>query len=349
MLENKSPAAVASSEKRNAGFVKIRKSKEKRSSLKYSPWSTSPFHCSFEWHLQDMGSRLAAPLYSWGGRLSRKSESFFPSVESIAIHFGRDRTTVFRALQELAREGWAEIVQREPGKPVTYRFITHKEWSRNHPDCCPKKDVMPWDGQGDPLGKQLYAASGGLAKFFPGQMTGLRKYDLPDDQIAMEFRAFLDQNPQKGADWKRVYYPFRVHLSRIARAIRSAAGDAAKTKTSCNGGMRQSHPRGMRGSDPGGCVGATPGGCARATQVVEVEFTDGVGTSRVKSSIPTPASQERSIASPTKDVFHGRGFPPSKPSPGEKTNPESNPSFVRPPTRSIDEQKADLRERGYLR
>jgi hypothetical protein len=181
MLENKSSAVVASREKRHPGIVKIRKSRENRSSLKYSPWSTSPFHCSAEWHLQDMGSRLTSPLYSWARRLSAKSESFFPSVESIAIHFVRDRSTVFRALGELVKEGWAEIIQREPGKPVTYRFITHKEWAQNNPDCCTKKDVMPWDGQGDPLGQRLYAASGGQAKFLPGQMTGLRKSGLSDD------------------------------------------------------------------------------------------------------------------------------------------------------------------------
>jgi hypothetical protein len=250
MLENKSSAVVASREKRHPGIVKIRKSRENRSSLKYSPWSTSPFHCSAEWHLQDMGSRLTSPLYSWARRLSAKSESFFPSVESIAIHFVRDRSTVFRALEELVKEGWAEIIQREPGKPVTYRFITHKEWAQNNPDCCTKKDVMPWDGQGDPLGQRLYAASGGQAKFLPGQMTGLRKSGLSDDQIVMEFRAFLDQNPQKGADWKRVYYPFRVNLFGIASALRHAAGCAAKAKTSCNEGMRQSDPRGMRWRDP---------------------------------------------------------------------------------------------------
>jgi hypothetical protein len=99
-------------------------SSPKSVSTKFYPSSEhNPFHCSAEWHLRELSSRLASVLYSWGRKLSFKSDCFFPSVESIARYFCCDRATVFRALQELVESGFAEIVQREPGKAVVYRCI----------------------------------------------------------------------------------------------------------------------------------------------------------------------------------------------------------------------------------
>jgi hypothetical protein len=179
----------------------------------------NPFYCSWEWHLGACDSRFAPLLYSRGCRLSSKSEAFYPSAPSIANHFCKDRTTVFKALQELVRMGWAEVLQREPGKPVVYRFVDHEEWARNHPDLCTEKDVMPWEGEGDPLGREMYAVSGGRAKFLPYQMIGLRKSGFSDQQIVSEFRTFLDRNPQTGSAWKRVYYKFHPHILRLARTF----------------------------------------------------------------------------------------------------------------------------------
>src|SRR6266852_1135128 len=113
------------------------------------------FHCSWHWHFRSMTSCFAPLLYDWGRYLSVTSDSFYPSAENTAKHLKRNRKTVLRALEELVKRGWAEVVHKEPGKPVTYRFIDHDEWARNHPGCCTVKDVMPWEGEGDPLGKQL--------------------------------------------------------------------------------------------------------------------------------------------------------------------------------------------------
>jgi Helix-turn-helix domain len=90
--------------------------------------SFNPFHCSAEWHYLELTSRMAGALHSWGRRLSTNSEAFYPSVESISKYFGRHRTTVFKAIQELEGYGLAEVIRREPGKPVVYRFIDHDEW-----------------------------------------------------------------------------------------------------------------------------------------------------------------------------------------------------------------------------
>jgi hypothetical protein len=187
-----------------------------------------PFHCSAEWHLGSATSRLAPILYSWAARLSCHSGNFFPSVRNIAEYFVVNRATVFRALQELEGLGWLEVLQREPGKSVNYRVVSHAEWQRQNPGCCIEKETFPWTGEGDPLARSLYAASGGRAKFLPNQVGALRKCGLSDEEIASEFRVFLDRKPQKGQAWKSVYYRFRPHLFHVAASIR----DAAKTKTS---------------------------------------------------------------------------------------------------------------------
>lgn len=119
---------------------------------------------------------------------------------------------------------------------------------------------MPWDGEGDPLGRQLFAASGGLAKFFPGQMTGLRKSGLPDDQIASEFRIFLDRNPQRAQDWKSVYYRFRRYLLRLAAGLRKAA--EVKNSSSDQSLIRDTY-QSHRGDTPSPLCG---------TQVFEFRF-----------------------------------------------------------------------------
>jgi helix-turn-helix protein len=209
---------------KNSTAQSSQKSSGRESSLKNSPSDElSRFHCSWHWHFRLMTSCLAALIYDWGCCLSFKSGSFHPSVENIAKHFRCERKTVLRALEELVRRGWAEVVHKEAGKPVIYRFIDHDEWARNHPDCCVVKDTMPWEGQGDPLGQQLYAISGGLAKFFLGQMKALRKSGMPDEQIAAEFRIFLDRKPQKGHDWNSVFFRFNPYLRHLAKDLLEAA------------------------------------------------------------------------------------------------------------------------------
>lgn len=186
-------------------------------------WDENPFHCSPEWHLASMKSRFAPILYSWGRGLSFKTDSFFAAIDNIAKYFDVDRKTVMEALKELVECGWAEVTHKEPGKPVTYRFVDHEEWAREHPDKCIEKATMPWEDDGDPLGQQLHAISGGLAKFYTNQMTGLRKSGLPDQRIATEWRIFLGGNPQTGRQWKGVYFRFRKHLLQVADDLRDAA------------------------------------------------------------------------------------------------------------------------------
>lgn len=255
-----------------------------------------------------MFSRFAPLLYSWGRHLSANSDSFYASAVNIARHFRRDRTTVLSALEEMVNDDWAEVVHKEPGKPVKYRFINHNEWAKNHPGCCIEKDTMPWEGEGDPLGRQLYAVSGGQAKFLPGQMEALRKSELPDEQIVDEFRVFLDQNPQKGRAWNSVYYRFYTYLFHLADDLRKAAA----AKNSHNGVSAGSDTYQSPTGNTPSRLQPTPTSRPQATQVVELNSER---ESEGKRTIPPPVSQERSHPSPTNLKVHERGFPPSKPSP----------------------------------
>jgi hypothetical protein len=230
-------------------------------------------------------------LYSWGRRLSANSDSFHPSAVNIARYFDRDRTTVLSALDEMVNAGWAEVNQREPGKPVVYRFIDHDEWAKDRPGCCVVKDTMPWEGEGDPLGKLLYATSGGRAKFLPGQMDGLRKSGFPDEQIVTEFQVFLEWNPQKGPGWNSVYYRFHPHLLRLAKDLR----EAVAAKDSCNGVSATSNTHQSATGNTPSRLQATPTSQLQATQVVELNFER---VSEGEHTIPPPASQERLVASP---------------------------------------------------
>jgi hypothetical protein len=180
-----------------------------------------------------------------------------------------------------------------------------------HPDLCIEKDVMPWEGQGDPLGVALYSASGGRAKFLPRQMNGLRKFGFTDDEIIFEFKVFLSRTPQAGSQWIGVYYRFRKHLVRTANDLRQ---EAAATKNSSSEGSHGRNPHPSHVCDSPRRTDATGTRRTGATQVFELSIEREV---EGKRTIPALRSQERPCASPTDTKLHGRGFPPSKPSPVE--------------------------------
>lgn len=187
-------------------------------------WKESSFHCSAEWHLQRMTSGLAPALYSWARKLSSKSGVFSPSAENVAIYFGVHRNTVQRALEELAIVGFFELTRIETFAPNVYRVVDHTEWAKRNPGQCVKKSAFPWVGEGDPLGRELYAISGQRVKFFPNQVGALQKFGLSDDQIKGEFRAFLDESDYEGKRWKRAYYDF---LGRLRAHAASRSKDSA--------------------------------------------------------------------------------------------------------------------------
>ena len=89
--------------------IKRTPSIERSTSRRDHVWDESPFHCSAEWHLQRMLSRLALAVYSLARKLSGKSRVFSASAENVAMYFGVHRNTVQRALEELANAGFFEL------------------------------------------------------------------------------------------------------------------------------------------------------------------------------------------------------------------------------------------------
>ena len=90
-------------------------------------------------------------------------------------------------------------------------------------------------------------------------------------------------------------------------------------------------------------VDATPTCRTGATQVVEVELPKLVGEG--SSTIPPRLGGSGSLAEPTNEI-HGRGFPPSKPSPKEKNLEDISDAEWQ---KRIAEQKRRLFERNDVK
>jgi hypothetical protein len=176
----------------------------------------SQLHCSAEWHMVQMKSHIAAPVYGLARKLSKKSKTLYASAEHMAAYFHVNRKSVLRALKELAAIGFLELIRVECGKPNVYRVVDHRDWAIAHPGCCVQEVSFPWKGEGDPLGRLLCAISGGRAKFQPNQMTGLRNLGFTNEEITDQFRRFLAKWDYIGRAWDRVYYDFRKELKALA-------------------------------------------------------------------------------------------------------------------------------------
>lgn len=170
---------------------------------------TAPYQCSAEWHFAQFhgrGAFFAATLYSFAFHLSKKSGVFFASIPKLALYFGVDERTVRKALQSLEKTGFFEIVSRSPGLSVHYRVVGHKDWAAAHSGkCATRNDEMPWSNEPqDPLGKLLYAISGGRFKPYPNFIKGMRNTEHNDTAIGEHFRAFLrSYKPKYKREWSR--------------------------------------------------------------------------------------------------------------------------------------------------
>lgn len=187
--------------------------------LSSSPTTTlwqedSRFECSIEWHFSERSLYFPFMVYSWAARLSANSGKFYCSVDTVASRFAVSPSTSKRAFHDIESMNFFVRTHSEPGKPVHYKVVSHAHWAEKHPGQCVVRDTMPWDGEGDPLGRDLYVASGGLAKFFPRHMPSLRKLGVSDDDIRRYFNLFLRQSPPNGREWKDVFFSFRSFLKR---------------------------------------------------------------------------------------------------------------------------------------
>lgn len=152
----------------------------------------SRLHCSAEWHLERLDyPRLATAIYSIAFRISKNTGRFSVSYPNLAEYFDADERHVARAVRQLRQIEFFEWLAADPGHSCVYRPVPHSEWSRSHPGKCTEKIALPWDWEGDPLGRQLFAICDGRIKFFyPNVLKGMRNTGLSDAEIVECMKEF---------------------------------------------------------------------------------------------------------------------------------------------------------------
>src|SRR5229473_7677655 len=124
--------------------------------------SETNFHCSASWHITN---GLAFRIYELAYMVAKKSGTFFASGRQLAEYFRCSKSSVYRALDCLADLGFFVLVERGFFESNTYKVVSHKQWAKNRSNECVKKLEYLWSGEGDLLGQDLYALSGGRVKF----------------------------------------------------------------------------------------------------------------------------------------------------------------------------------------
>jgi hypothetical protein len=181
----------------------------------------STLHCSTEYHLARFKSNVAPLIYSLGLRLSQDSGVFYASGETLAPYLKVSYSGILRALRELVSSGFFEVVSREAFRPTAYRILKHEEWAANHPGTCCTRMQFPWsDDPGDPLGIEMFSASGGRVKFYPAYLTALRKTGLDDQAILARWKEFLETEVSARPRWRSAFHRF---LKQLRGDQRSAA------------------------------------------------------------------------------------------------------------------------------
>jgi biotin operon repressor len=151
---------------------------------------TTEYHCTAEWHLSRMRSKYATPLYGFALRLSRKSGSLYVSQIHLAEYFGCSRRTIWAAVQELEAAGFFVRISKSRFRTIVSTVLDHVTWAKRNPGKCPTKIEMPWSVEGEVLGRELHAISGGRVKFRPEQIEYL-KFNFTDEEIKQGFRRQL--------------------------------------------------------------------------------------------------------------------------------------------------------------
>ena len=152
----------------------------------------SSYYCSAEWHLSQLKSKYAVPIYFFGLHISNKSDLFFCSAGNLATYFNCHRNTIYAALKQLQQLEFIEVVSKSYFEAVNYRVIQHDEWATFHPNRCVEKLEFPWSAEAnDPLAPQLYAVSGGKVKLLVHQAKALHEICSSDTVIISCFKQFL--------------------------------------------------------------------------------------------------------------------------------------------------------------
>jgi hypothetical protein len=104
------------------------------------------------------------------------------------------------------------LLSREPGRPVVYKPIVHSRnskmpaeepvWVERHQGLCLEKLTLPWTGEGDLLGRELFSICDGRVAFFhPHVMKGIRSSGFSDLEIAAHMKRFREVDVPTGEKW----------------------------------------------------------------------------------------------------------------------------------------------------
>jgi len=159
----------------------------------------SHYHCTSEWHfaqLSGKGAYHASLLYTFSLRLSKNSRTFFCSVPRLADYFGVDERTIRKAIKQLVKLHFWEVLGGQHGGEhyaTRYRPLMHREWIERYgtANCVHRLD-MPWkDEELDPLGREMYALSGGRFTPYVNFVKGIRNTGHSDAAILEYFAQFV--------------------------------------------------------------------------------------------------------------------------------------------------------------
>jgi hypothetical protein len=148
------------------------------------------FECCEQWHLADL-SPVCSLIYPFAYKLTRHTtKPFFPSARTLAGYFDRSESQIRRGLKELLELGFFELIRAGKFQTNTYRVLGHTEWAKIHPGQCASKETFPYTNDGDPLGQELWAETGGRIRFQQFQIDNLRNLQLEDTIIKERFAGF---------------------------------------------------------------------------------------------------------------------------------------------------------------
>lgn len=164
----------------------------------------SAIECSAEYHFARFtgdGASVAPLIYQIAFHLSHKSKVFNVSAQNLATYLNVNADYVYAAIRLLVNSWFLEPIEAEPGQPVKYRPVGHKEWARRNPGYCTLM-FKNHGSDGDELGRQLYGILGG-EHFFTNVLAGFRKTDLSDAEICDHAKRFFQEDKGKGSGKER--------------------------------------------------------------------------------------------------------------------------------------------------
>jgi hypothetical protein len=89
-------------------------------------------YCNAEYHFARMtgeGAHLVPLLYGVSLRLANESKNFHISLQSIAHFLNLKEDNMYGAASLLVASGFWRLIERQRGKPSSYRPLKHSEWA----------------------------------------------------------------------------------------------------------------------------------------------------------------------------------------------------------------------------